>query len=108
MPEHDAYAGERAAILRDFGVKVARLRAGRGSQEAFAHMDRVRLHRNEIGLVERGECEPGLLTLLILAGAFEDGSFWSSSKVSPCRGSAGSGDAPREHAAARRCSDDTP
>ena len=77
MPEHDAYAGERAAILRDFGVKVARLRAGRGSQEAFAHMDRVRLHRNEIGLVERGECEPGLLTLLILAGAFEDGSFWS-------------------------------
>jgi hypothetical protein len=26
--------------------------------------------------MERGECEPGLLTLLILADAFEDDSFW--------------------------------
>jgi transcriptional regulator with XRE-family HTH domain len=70
------YTEERAAILRDFGIKVARLRAERGSQEAFAHTDRVRLHRNAIGIIERGECEPGLLTLLILADAFEDNSFW--------------------------------
>ena len=78
-----AYTEERVVILREFGVKVARLRAERGSQEAFAHMDRVRLHRNEIGVVERGECEPGLLTLLILAGAFEDGSFWELLQKSP-------------------------
>jgi DNA-binding XRE family transcriptional regulator len=70
------YTEERAAILRDFGIKVARLRAEFGSQEAFAHTDRVRLHRNAIGIIERGECEPGLLTLLILADAFEDNSFW--------------------------------
>ncbi len=78
-----AYTEERVVILREFGVKVARLRAERGSQEAFAHMDRVRLHRNEIGVVERGECEPGLLTLLILAGAFDDGSFWELLKSLP-------------------------
>ena len=71
------YTEERAAILRDFGLKVARLRAEpRGSQEAFAHEDKVRLHRNAIGVIERGECEPGLLTLLILADAFEGDSFW--------------------------------
>ncbi len=77
------YTEERAAILRDFGVKVARLRAERGSQEAFAHADKVRLHRNAIGIVERGECEPGLLTLLILADAFEDDSFWELLKSLP-------------------------
>ncbi|HXB66399.1 MAG TPA: helix-turn-helix transcriptional regulator [Solirubrobacteraceae bacterium] len=77
------YTEERAAILRDFGAKVARLRAARGSQEAFAHRDEVRLHRNAIGVVERGECEPGLLTLLILADAFEDDSFWEILKSLP-------------------------
>jgi DNA-binding XRE family transcriptional regulator len=71
------YTKERAAILRDFGIKVARLRAEHGSQEAFAHRDNVRLHRNAIGIMERGECEPGLLTLLILADAFEDDAFWT-------------------------------
>ncbi|MGA2165017.1 MAG: helix-turn-helix transcriptional regulator [Solirubrobacteraceae bacterium] len=70
------YTEERVAILRDFGLKVARLRAEHGSQEAFAHEDDVRLHRNAIGVIERGECEPGLLTLLILADAFEDDAFW--------------------------------
>ncbi len=70
------YTEERAAILRDFGIKVARLRAEHGSQETFAHTDKVRLHRNAIGIMERGECEPGLLTLLILANAFEDDAFW--------------------------------
>ena len=79
----DAYKEERAVILRDFGVKVARLRAGRGSQEAFAHMDRVCLHRNEIGMIERGQNEPGLLVLLVLADTFEDGSFWEVLKSLP-------------------------
>lgn len=75
------YTEERAAILREFGAKVARLRAECGSQEAFAHT--VRLHRNAIGIVERGECEPGLLTLLILADAFADEVFWVLLKSLP-------------------------
>jgi len=83
MAGRDAYREERAVILRDFGVKVARLRAGRGSQEAFAHMDRVRLHRNQIGMIERGQNEPGLLVLLVLADTFEDGSFWEVLKSLP-------------------------
>jgi hypothetical protein len=83
MAGRDAHREERAVILRDFGVKVARLRAGRGSQEAFAHMDRVRLHRNEIGMIERGQNEPGLLVLLVLADTFEDGSFWEVLKSLP-------------------------
>ena len=69
------YTEERAAILRYFGAKVARLRAERGSQEAFADTGEARLHRNAIGIMERGECEPGLETLLILADSFEDDSF---------------------------------
>ncbi len=83
MAGQDAYTAERALILRDFGVKVARLRAKHGSQEAFAHMDGVRLHRNEIGIIERGECEPGLLVLLALADTFEDHSFWELLKSLP-------------------------
>ncbi len=41
------------------------------------------VHRNEIGMIERGQCEPGLLVLLILADLFEDHSFWELLKSLP-------------------------
>jgi transcriptional regulator with XRE-family HTH domain len=61
-------------MLRVFGWKIRTTRERFGlSQEAFA--EAARLHRNAIGVIERGECEPGLLTLLVLADALA---------VSPC------------------------
>ena len=64
----DAYIVERARVLGVFGENVRGLREGRGlAQEALGEV--ASLHRNEIGIVERGECEPGLLVLLILADA---------------------------------------
>ncbi len=61
----DAYKAERGRILREFGLNLAKLRGPDVSQEAFAR--KASMHRNEIGYLERGEREPGLLTLLILA-----------------------------------------
>jgi transcriptional regulator with XRE-family HTH domain len=62
------YKPERDAILKQFGLKLAMLRGKTGlSQERFAKEANV--HRNEIGALERGEREPGLLMLLILADA---------------------------------------
>jgi transcriptional regulator with XRE-family HTH domain len=64
----DPYAAERARLLKVFGEK---LRAERErldlSQREFAAI--TGLHRNEIGYLERGEQEPYLLTLLVLADA---------------------------------------
>ena len=76
MAEHDgnAYKAERARLLRAFGENLRGLRTRRNlAQEGFGEV--ASLHRNEIGIVERGECEPGLLVLLVLADAL---------KVSPC------------------------
>jgi transcriptional regulator with XRE-family HTH domain len=62
----DIYSVERAWLLFVFGENVRFLRKQRNlSQEAFA--EAASLHRNAVGVIERGECEPGLLTLLILA-----------------------------------------
>lgn len=62
------YKPERDRILKEFGLKLAKLRGETGlSQERFAREANV--HRNEIGALERGEREPGLLMLLILADA---------------------------------------
>jgi transcriptional regulator with XRE-family HTH domain len=70
MAEHDAYAVERARLLLAFGENLRALRKRRNlAQEGFAEVANV--HRNEIGVLERGQCEPGLLTLLILADAVE-------------------------------------
>jgi transcriptional regulator with XRE-family HTH domain len=64
------YTVERARVLHELGENVRGLRKRRGlAQEALGEV--ASLHRNEIGIVERGECEPGLLTLLILADALE-------------------------------------
>jgi transcriptional regulator with XRE-family HTH domain len=68
------YKLERDRILKKFGLNLATLRldlakrrGDRISQEGFAREASV--HRNEIGALERGEREPGLLMLLILADA---------------------------------------
>jgi transcriptional regulator with XRE-family HTH domain len=70
MARHDAYMAERARVLSVFGENVRGLRVRRSlGQEGLAEV--ASLHRNEIGIVERGECEPGLLVVLILADVLE-------------------------------------
>jgi transcriptional regulator with XRE-family HTH domain len=65
-----AYTVERARVLYALGENVRGLRKRRGlAQEGLAEVASV--HRNEIGILERGQCEPGLLVLLILADALE-------------------------------------
>jgi transcriptional regulator with XRE-family HTH domain len=64
-----AYTAERAELLEQFAVGLRELRkAGYSSQEALA--DAATLHRTQIGSLEQGKREPGLLTLLILADTF--------------------------------------
>jgi transcriptional regulator with XRE-family HTH domain len=66
----DAYTAERARLLAVFGGNLRGLRERRGiAQERLA--DLANVHRNEIGVLERGQCEPGLLMLLILVDALE-------------------------------------
>jgi transcriptional regulator with XRE-family HTH domain len=72
MAEHqgDAYTVERARLLSAFGENLRAMRERRNlAQERLAEVANV--HRNEIGILERGQCEPGLLTLLILADTLE-------------------------------------
>ncbi len=64
----DAYKAERAGLLLALGRKLRTERKCRNlSQEALAHI--ASLHRNEIGYLERGEQEPYISTLLVLADA---------------------------------------
>ena len=68
--EGDAYRAERARLLKAFGEQLRTLRKRRKiAQERLAEV--ASLHRNEIGVSERGQGEPGLLTLLIVADALE-------------------------------------
>lgn len=70
MAGHDAYTVERARLLKVFGENLCAERKQRSlSQEGLA--EAASLHRNAIGVIERGECAPNLLTLLILANALE-------------------------------------
>ncbi len=70
MAEQDAYMVERARLLSAFGENLRALRKRRNlAQEALAEV--ANLHRNEIGVLERGQSAPNLLTLLILADALE-------------------------------------
>jgi transcriptional regulator with XRE-family HTH domain len=86
----DAYRAERARLLRVFGENLRGLRERQNlTQEGLA--DVAGVHRNEVGILERGQCEPGLLTLLILAAALEV----------PLSGLAGGVPAPRERRPAR-------
>ena len=67
---YDAYAVERARVLKTFGEQLRGQRKQRNlAQEGLAEVANV--HRNEIGILERGQCEPGLLTLLVLADTLE-------------------------------------
>ena len=65
-----AYTAERARVLSVFGGQLRGLREQRSlAQERLAAVANV--HRNEIGVLERGQCEPGVLTLLIVANSLE-------------------------------------
>ncbi len=86
MPERegDAYRAERARLLKAFGEQLRTLRKRRNlAQERLAEV--ASLHRNEIGVLERGQGEPGLLTLLILADALEVPLRGLTEVVSPPR-----------------------
>lgn len=58
------------AIARQFGANLRRLRLKAGlSQERLAPL--ARIYQPEISVLERGEREPGIGTLLKLAGPLE-------------------------------------
>jgi transcriptional regulator with XRE-family HTH domain len=72
MSTWKAYRAERAQILREFGDKIRSLREQKPPEQGRAYgqeklADDARLHRTEIGKLERAETEPRLLTLMILA-----------------------------------------
>lgn len=57
-------------ILQDFGSKIRNLRQQAGlSQEELA--SRANVHRTYVGMVERGEKNATLITLLRIAAALE-------------------------------------
>jgi len=68
MPSPDPHS--RQAATRRFGKNLRRVREGRGwSQEALA--EHCGIHRTEASLLERGQREPELGTLVKLADALE-------------------------------------
>jgi transcriptional regulator with XRE-family HTH domain len=61
---------DRKNLAVHLGRTIRMRRAGLGiSQEELAH--RASLHRTEVGLIERGQREPKLGTIIKLAGALE-------------------------------------
>ncbi len=55
--DYAAYSAERARVLGVFGENLRGLRKQRNlAQERLAEVASV--HRNEIGVLERGQCEP--------------------------------------------------
>lgn len=66
----DAYAVERARVLRAFAEKLRATRERRGlSQETLARL--ADIHRTHIGAMESGRREPRLTMLLILADVLD-------------------------------------
>ncbi len=64
----DTYWAERERLLRALGEKLRATRERRGlSQEALAHA--ADIHRTHIGALERGQRDPHVSMLLILADA---------------------------------------
>jgi transcriptional regulator with XRE-family HTH domain len=57
-------------ILSRFGLRLKELRHERGlTQEQFAEL--CGLHKNYIGMVERGERNPSLKNIEVIANAFD-------------------------------------
>ena len=57
-------------ILKQFGAKVKLLRQEQGlTQEQFAQ--KCALHKNYIGMVERGERNPSLINIEVIAQGLE-------------------------------------
>lgn len=57
-------------ILKEFGLRIKELRQERGlTQEQFA--TKCGLHKNYIGMVERGERNPSLINIEIIAKGLE-------------------------------------
>lgn len=57
-------------ILMQFGTKVKKLRLEKGlTQEQFAQ--KSGLHKNYIGMVERGERNPSLINIEVIAKGLE-------------------------------------
>ena len=68
MPSPDRH--KREAVTKRFGQNLRRIREDRGlSQEALA--EHCGIHRTEASLLDRGQREPGLGTLVKLADALE-------------------------------------
>jgi transcriptional regulator with XRE-family HTH domain len=66
--QQERYDAERTPLLRQFGERVRELRGPGRTQVALAHQ--ANLHPTYIGSLERGEQEPGMFVLLILAEVF--------------------------------------
>jgi transcriptional regulator with XRE-family HTH domain len=61
------YEAERQRLLRQFGGRLLELRGPNRTQENIAEL--AKLHPTYIGKLERGEQEPRMLTLRIIANA---------------------------------------
>jgi transcriptional regulator with XRE-family HTH domain len=61
------YSAERAQALAKFGATLKALRKERGFRTQEALADAAGFHLTYIGLLERGQREPGLLSAVILA-----------------------------------------
>jgi transcriptional regulator with XRE-family HTH domain len=61
------YSAERAQALTTFGATLKALRKERGFKTQEALADAAGFHLTYIGLLERGQREPGLLSAVILA-----------------------------------------
>ncbi|HEX9481772.1 MAG TPA: helix-turn-helix transcriptional regulator [Solirubrobacteraceae bacterium] len=72
MSAKDAYEAERKAYLDGFAANVKRLRAEHEPPLTQTGLcDATGLHRTEISKIERGEVEPRLATLALLAAGLE-------------------------------------
>ncbi|HEY1689202.1 MAG TPA: helix-turn-helix transcriptional regulator [Solirubrobacteraceae bacterium] len=66
MSTQEEWDAERAAYLEGFAANVRRIRGEKGLSQM--DLERAsRLHRTEIGRIEKAKVEPRLMTLYILA-----------------------------------------
>jgi transcriptional regulator with XRE-family HTH domain len=65
--KQERFDAERTRLLKQFGGRLLELRGEERTQEDVAAL--TKLHPTFIGKLERGEQEPGLLTIRIIADA---------------------------------------